>query len=51
MMWVEDKPENAEIGYKFGLTSIIMGHDHNAGYEGECVRVNGWKDIYDTLIG
>jgi hypothetical protein len=49
--WVEDKPENAECGLKFGLNSILMGHNHNSGYDGHATRVNNWKDIYELVVG
>ena len=47
--WVEDKPENAEVGTQLGLTSILMAHGHNAEYKG--VRVQNWKEIYDMITG
>jgi hypothetical protein len=48
--WVEDKPENAEEGLKQGLNSILMNHTHNAEYEGEAIRVNNWKEIYQLIV-
>lgn len=48
-VWVEDKPENAMVGYNMGLNAILMGHDHNELQAGECARVNCWKDIYEMV--
>ena len=49
--WVEDKPENAEVGRDVGLTSILVNHAHNSGdYEG-VVRVQNWKEIYELICG
>lgn len=47
--WIEDKPENAEVGTYFGLDSIVMAHDFNASYEG--TRVQNWKEIYTIITG
>lgn len=49
--WVEDKEENADLGDKLGLDSILMMHPHNAGYVGPCKRVYNWKEIYNYIIG
>jgi FMN phosphatase YigB (HAD superfamily) len=53
-LWVEDKPENAVVGAKVGLTSLLVNHYHNANadFEGSNVRrVNNWKEIYELVIG
>lgn len=47
--WVEDKPENADLGHKLGLDAILMGHDHNAYYKGPAKRVSNWKEIYKII--
>jgi len=49
--WVEDKPENAETGARFGLNSILVAHDHNAFYKGDIPRYWKWKDIYRHIVG
>ncbi len=54
-LWVEDKPSNAELGFKYGLRPLLMDAPHNkSSYTGSIVRVNTWKDIYriinDTAI-
>lgn len=48
-LWVEDKIENAELGDRLGLESIIMEHGHNMHYD-KLPRVTCWKEIYDSLV-
>ena len=47
--WVEDKPENAECGTKFGLNSLLIDHDFNKEYAGDIPRVQNWKEIYELI--
>ena len=49
--WIEDKPENAEVGAALGLRSILVGHGHNANYNGDIPRYSKWKDIYKHIVG
>ena len=50
--WIEDKPENAELGHRLGLTSIIVDHPHNTDYEMRGVtRAFNWKEIYEIIVG
>lgn len=49
--WIEDKPENADLGIELGLDSILMGHDFNANYSGSAKRVTTWKEIYEIITG
>lgn len=49
LLWVEDKIENAELGDRLGLQSVIMEHGHNMHYE-DLPRVKGWSEIYDSLV-
>jgi len=49
--WIEDKVENAEVGVKFGLKSLLMSHNHNIGYEGELNKVHSWKEVYNHITG
>jgi len=49
--WVEDKPENAEVGKSFGLNSILVAHEHNAYYDGDIERFWKWKHIYNYITG
>ena len=49
-IWVEDKPENAELGLQYGLNSILMGHDHNLEYRNPMIpRVWKWEHIYKMV--
>jgi len=47
--WVEDKPENAEVGYALGLKSILMEHGHNMNHECPYPVVKNWKEIYSII--
>jgi hypothetical protein len=49
--WVEDKPENVDVGIESGLQGILMSHDHNKDYTGSAKVVNNWKEIYNYIIG
>ena len=49
--WIEDKPENAECGIKFGLNSLLIDHDFNQYYTGDIPRVKNWKQIYNIITG
>ncbi len=50
--WVEDKPENAELGHRLGLRPLLMEHDHNLDHVSETVdRVRNWKEIYERIVG
>lgn len=49
LFWLEDKPSNAELGYKYGLRPLLMSTFHNRGYEGGVWRVNTWKEIYGII--
>jgi len=48
-VWVEDKPENVDLGITLGLEGILIDHHHNAGYDGAATVVQGWKEIYEML--
>jgi hypothetical protein len=48
--WIEDKIENAELGVKFGLDSILVEHGFNMHYEG-IPRFKNWKQIYEHITG
>ena len=48
--WIEDKPENAEVGKSMGLRSILMEHAHNANYKNEHIpKVKTWREIYEMI--
>jgi beta-phosphoglucomutase-like phosphatase (HAD superfamily) len=48
--WIEDKPENAEAGYKAGLKCLLLEHGHNMHYYHPGVAlVKNWRQIYHTI--
>ena len=48
--WVEDKPENAEVGLDFGLKSVLMEHGHNMYHVNERIPVvKNWREIYELI--
>jgi FMN phosphatase YigB (HAD superfamily) len=48
--WCEDKPENAEVGHKLGLRSILVEHGHNMNYVNEQIPVvKNWREIYSII--
>ena len=49
--WVEDKPENADLGASLGLKSLLMHHDFNVDYKGPATKVRNWREIYDIITG
>ena len=49
--WIEDKPSNAELGFKYGLQPLLMDNKHNANYKGAVRRVNSWEEIYRIING
>jgi len=54
MLWIEDKYQNAEVGEKIGLRSIIIEHGHNMHYNSKGDKMNipivkNWKEIYEML--
>ena len=49
--WVEDKPENADLGVDLGLRSVMLEHSHNMSYNGPAKLVKSWKDIYKYITG
>lgn len=50
-MWVEDKPENAELGAEMGLNSFLLNHTYNEKYDlnKNVTRVNNWRELYDYV--
>ncbi|NDH66747.1 MAG: hypothetical protein EBY22_02345 [Gammaproteobacteria bacterium] len=47
--WIEDKPKNAELGFKFGLQPLLMDNPHNQKYAGAVSRVHNWAEIYNII--
>lgn len=50
LIWIEDKVSNAIMGAELGLTPIVINHDYNLKYEGDFIRVNKWKEIYEIVV-
>ena len=49
--WVEDKPENALCGLKFGLKPLLVSHDFNDDFNDASVtKVKNWKEIYELIV-
>jgi hypothetical protein len=48
--WVEDKTENAEVGYRLGLKSLLLEHGHNMHhYHPGIALIKNWKEIYELI--
>ncbi len=47
--WVEDKPENADVGFSMGLRSVLMEHGHNMQHECPYPVVKNWREIYAII--
>lgn len=50
LIWIEDKIENANAGFVYGLKPILLAHGHNFEYRNEYIPVaKNWKEIYDMV--
>jgi hypothetical protein len=49
LYWIEDKPENADLGHRVGLRSILMEHGHNMNHECPYPIVKNWREIYEII--
>ena len=50
MIWIEDKPENADLGAELGLTSYLIEHKHNMNHDNDDVTiVKNWKELYELI--
>ena len=47
--WVEDKPENADVGFERGLKSILIEHGHNMHHACPYPIVKNWREIFDII--
>lgn len=50
LWWIEDKPENSDVGHKLGLKSILVEHGHNMHHDCDYAVVENWKEIYDIIV-
>lgn len=48
--WIEDKPQNAQLGTDLGLESILIDHPFNKDFDAQ-YRAKNWKEIYDIIVG
>lgn len=52
LWWIEDKPENAECGLRFGLKPILIEHEHNKQHRVAGIEyVTDWKEICSLVLG
>jgi FMN phosphatase YigB (HAD superfamily) len=49
LYWLEDKPENADLGHALGLKSILMEHGHNMHHECPYPIVKNWREIFEII--
>jgi len=49
LFWIEDKPENADVGHALGLKSILIEHGHNMHHSCTYPLVKNWKEIYEII--
>lgn len=47
--WIEDKPQNADVGQQLGLRSMLMEHGHNMHHVCGYPIVKNWAQAY-TII-
>jgi FMN phosphatase YigB (HAD superfamily) len=47
--WIEDKPENADVGFERGLRSILIEHGHNMNHTCPYPIVKNWKEIFEIV--
>jgi FMN phosphatase YigB (HAD superfamily) len=47
--WIEDKPQNADVGHAMGLKSILIEHGHNMHHVCDYPVAKNWKEIYDII--
>jgi FMN phosphatase YigB (HAD superfamily) len=47
--WIEDKPENADVGFDRGLKSILIEHGHNMNHHCPYPIVKNWREIFDIV--
>ena len=50
MIWIEDKPENAQLGADLGLNAIMLRHQHNAHFDDARVKVvDNWAQLVNYV--
>lgn len=51
LYWIEDKPENSDLGHEYGLRSILIEHGHNMNHECPYPIVKNWREIFNLITG
>jgi hypothetical protein len=49
-LWLEDKTENAELGDRLGLESILIEHGHNMDNK-QFPLMKNWSELYEYITG
>lgn len=49
LFWVEDKPENSDLGHEYGLKSILLEHGHNMNHQCPYPIVKNWQEIFGII--
>jgi hypothetical protein len=49
LYWLEDKPENADVGHRLGLRSILIEHGHNMHHQCSYDLVKNWREIFEII--
>jgi hypothetical protein len=49
LWWIEDKPENADLGHSIGLNSILIEHGHNMNHDCAYPIVKNWQEIFQLI--
>lgn len=50
LYWIEDKPENAQLGADLGLNAIMLRHQHNAHFDDARVKVvDNWAQLVNYV--
>lgn len=51
LFWIEDRTENAELGQRLGMKSLLIAHGHNYTYQHDDIRVvKDWSEIYEIVL-
>jgi hypothetical protein len=49
--WIEDKPENCDVGLEFDLKPILIDHPHNRWYNNsKVIRVADWSELCKVVL-
>lgn len=51
LWWIEDKPDNADLGHAMGLRSVLLEHGHNVNHECPYPRAQNWREIFSLITG